>query len=88
MLFILELSTKSKEDDLRVGKPVKCLVNVKNTSKKKLTVNLKGVISSIRYTGAVWKLVKSEKFEDCEVGSGKSMLPKNYFDYYYVIMII
>jgi hypothetical protein len=63
------LSTKN---DLHVGKPVSCVINVKNQSKERLTVNLTGVISSIRYTGAVWSLVKRQKFENVEIGGEKS----------------
>ena len=70
--LVLELSTK--EHDLRVGKPVSCVVNVKNKSKENLTVNLTGVISSIRYTGAVWSLVKKQKFENVDIGGGKTVI--------------
>jgi hypothetical protein len=44
---------------------------VKNKSRETLTVNLTGVISSIRYTGAVWSLVKNQKFENVEICGGK-----------------
>jgi hypothetical protein len=64
----------TKEEDLRVGKPVTCVINVKNKSKESVTVNLTGVISSIRYTGKVWSLVKKQKFEDVEIDGGRSKL--------------
>jgi hypothetical protein len=64
----------TKEEDLRVGKPVTCVINVKNKSKESVTVNLTGVISSIRYTGEVWSLVKKQKFEDVEIDGGRSKL--------------
>ena len=67
----LELSTK--EEDLRVGKSVSCVINVKNKSKEHLTVNLTGVISSITYTGAVRSLVKKQKFENVDISGGKTV---------------
>ncbi|CAB4006660.1 -glutamine gamma-glutamyltransferase 4 [Paramuricea clavata] len=70
--LVLELSTK--EEDLRVGKPITCVMNVKNKSKESVTVNLTGVISSIRYTGDVWSLVKKEKFENVEIGGGSTVV--------------
>ena len=70
--FFIELSTK--EDDLRVGKPVTCKIKVTNKSNKDLTVNLTGVVSSIKYTGFVWSLVKKEKFENVKIGGGKGTL--------------
>ena len=57
-----------------MGKPVTCVINVKNKSKESVTVNLTGVISSIRYTGKVWSLVKKQKFEDVEIDGGRSKL--------------
>ena len=57
-----------------MGKPVTCVINVKNKSKESVTVNLTGVISSIRYTGEVWSLVKKQKFEDVEIDGGRSKL--------------
>ena len=37
-------------------------------------MDLNGVISSIRYTGDVWSLVKKQKFEKVEIGAGKGEL--------------
>lgn len=68
----IELSTK--EDELRVGKPITCKVHVKNKSQKDLTVNLTGVISSIKYTGFVWSLVKKQKYENVKISGGKGTL--------------
>lgn len=55
------------------GENFTCIIDVKNTSKRNLTINLTGVISSMQYTGQAKLLVKRQKFEKLEISAGKSI---------------
>ena len=55
------------------GENFTCIVDVKNTSKQRLTINLTGVIKSMQYTGQDKMLVKRQKFEKIQIEAGTSM---------------
>ena len=55
------------------GENFTCIVEVKNTSKQRLTINLTGVIKSMQYTGQDKMLVKRQKFENLEIDVETSM---------------
>ena len=67
----LDLSTEPNEIILN-GDEFTLVIDVKNTSKRKLTVNLTGVISTILYTGEVKTLIKRQEFEGIKIDAGKS----------------
>ena len=55
------------------GENFTCIIDVKNTSKQRLTINLTGVIKSMQYTGQDKMLVKRQKFEKIQIEAGTSM---------------
>ena len=73
VIFIFnELDLSTKPNEILNGDDFTLVIDVKNTSKRKLTVNLTGVISTILYTGEVKTLIKREEFEGIKIDAGKS----------------